>query len=374
MKRKILLAGNSELVVFKFRRELIERLIQEEFDVYASFPITEFGNGADTAKELHCTFIETPMAGHGTNPLEDFRLIGQYKRILKTVNPDVLLTYTIKPNIYASLAAKSCHVPSIINISGLGVALERPGPLRYITTSMYRLSTRANQRVFFQNKENEAFFASRHIADGKRDILPGSGVNLKMFPLLPYPTGNDIHFLFMARIRKEKGIDQYLDAAKVIHAKYPNTVFHVLGVCEDERYNPILRELTAQGIIKYEGHQRDVRPFQKISSCTVHPTYYPEGLSNVLLESAASGRPIITTDRSGCREIIKDNLNGFICKQKDSADLIKQIEKFIVLSWEERRNMGLAGHRKIATEFNRDKVIQKYMDEIVQVEKTCKHE
>lgn len=364
MAGKVLLAGNSEMVIFKFRRELIERLTAEGITVYTSFPQTEFGNGYDTAEQLHCIYIETPINSHGTNLWEDLKLLKSYKKILRQIKPDALLTYTIKPNLYGSIAAGMLHIPTIMNVSGLGTAVEKPGPLQVLTTWLYRLAAKSNQRVFFQNQENEAFFAARHIAEGKRAILPGSGVNLQRFQVLPYPVTEQIHFLFMARVMREKGIDQYLQAAKVITKKYPNTVFHVLGVCAEECYREILCSFTEQGVTVYEGQQNDPRPFQAISACTVHPTYYPEGLSNVLLESAACGRPIITTDRSGCREVVEDGVNGFICRQQDSEDLIRQIERFLSLTWEQRRAMGLAGRAKVEKEFDRQIVVEAYMKEI----------
>jgi galacturonosyltransferase len=218
--------------------------------------------------------------------------------------------------------------------------------------------------VFFQNTENEKFFNDRNMAPGHHHLLPGSGVNTSRYAVMEYPNGETIDFLFIARVMKNKGIDQYLDAAKAIKAQYPNTVFHIVGGCDDERYIKELQELEGQGIVKYHGQQNSVLPFQKISSCTIHPTYYPEGMSNVLLESAACARPIITTNQSGCREIIDDGVNGFICKQKDSADLIRQIEKFLALTWEQRRDMGLAGRAKVEREFDRQLVVDAYMEEI----------
>lgn len=364
MDKRILLVGNSEMVIFKFRRELIESLRQNGWEVYVSFPKTVFGNGSDTAEQYGCIYLETLMSSHGTNPTKDFSLLQNYKKILREIKPNAILTFTIKPNIYGVIAAKAYGVPCIMNVSGLGTAVEQPGILQLITTTLYRIAVSRAQTVFFQNTENENFFKVRHIADGKRKLLPGSGVNLNQFRVLDYPKGNTIDFLFMARILKEKGIDQYLEAAKAVHDAHPKTIFHVLGACDDEAYLEKFKIAEREGYLHYHGQQANVLPFQKINACTIHPTYYPEGMSNVLLESAACGRPIITTDRSGCREIIDNGTNGFICRQKDSADLIKQIEKFLALTWEQRRNMGLAGRAKVEREFDRRIVLQAYMDEI----------
>ena len=198
---------------------------------------------------------------------------------------------------------------------------------------------------------------------GAFDLLPGSGVNVDYYTALDYPAGDTIDFVFIARVMKEKGIDQYLEAAEVIRSKYPNTRFHICGACE-QAYEDKLQELQDRGVIIYHGLVKDMREIHKISSCTVHPTYYPEGLSNVLLESAASARPIITTNRAGCREVIDDGKNGFVVEQKNAKDLIEKIERFLNLSYEERKQMGLNGRHNVEKDFNRQIVIDKYLEEL----------
>lgn len=368
-KKKVLLAGNSEMVIFRFRKELVEQLVEEGHEVYVSFPQSQFGDGYTTAEKMGCHYIDTPISSHGTNPVTDLKLMQNYKKILRQIRPDMMFTYTIKPNIYGGMAAASCGVPCVMNVSGLGTAVENPGPLQFVTLMLYRLATRKAQKVFFQNTENQEFFRKHGIALDKQGLLPGSGVNTSQYHVLPYPHDEQVNFLFMARILKEKGIDQYTEAARIIRQKHPEAVFHVLGVCDDAEYQKKLDGLTREGVIQYHGQQKDLLPYQMQSSCTIHPTYYPEGMSNVLLESAACGRPLITTDRSGCREIIDDDVNGFICKQKDTQDLVKQIEKFLALSWEQRRDMGLAGRTKIEREFDRQIVVDAYLNELNQTEK-----
>lgn len=364
VNKKVLLAGNSEMVIFRFRKELIERLRQEDCEVFVSFPKTQFGDGETISQKMGCHFIETPIASHGTNPVTDLKLLLFYRRLLKRIRPDMVFTYTIKPNVYLGMACGQLRIPCVMNVSGLGTAVENPGPLQLVTLTLYRLATRKAQTVFFQNTENEKLFRLHHIADGKRKLLPGSGVNTRQYKVLPYPQGPQVHFLFMARILKEKGIEQYLEAAEIVRQRHAECVFHVLGVCDDAAYQEKLQALTNAGVVQYHGQQKDLIPYQTLSSCTIHPTYYPEGLSNVLLESAACGRPIITTDRSGCREVIDDGVNGFVCKQKDTADLVRQIERFLALSWEQRKAMGLAGRRKVENEFDRNIVVDAYIEEM----------
>lgn len=365
----IMLAGNSEMVIFRFRKELIDALREKGHRVYVSFPQSVFGDGHTAAKNAGCHYINTPIASHGTNPFTDLRLLRSYTQILRENRIDMLFTYTIKPNIYGGIAASRCGVPYVMNISGLGTAVENPGILQYITLRLYRIAARKAQKIFFQNSENRAFFQKHGIAAARQGLLPGSGVNLCQYHLLPYPKGEKIHFLFMARILREKGIDQYLEAAAIIRQTHPQTVFHVLGVCTDETYRRTLAQLTDQGVIQYHGPQNDLLPFQAMSSCTIHPTYYPEGMSNVLLESAACGRPLITTDRSGCREIVEDGVNGLICRPRDTQDLVAQIEKFLALRWDQRRDMGLAGRARVEREFDRQIVVDAYLSELADIDR-----
>lgn len=362
---RIIILSNSDIGLYNFRLELIERLLADGHQVVISSP---YGERIEPLKALGCSFCETEMSRHGTNPFKELKLIKEYKRLLAKEKPDVVFSYTIKPNIYGALACKVFGIPCVANITGLGTAVENDGLLQKITVFLYRRALKSAQRVFFQNSENMRFFADRKIAPGKHALLPGSGVNLRRFVPLEYPSDTTIGFVFLSRIMKEKGIDQYLEAAEYIHKKYPATVFHVCGFCE-QAYEEKLLSLQSQHVIVYHGMVSDVRTVLKDIHCTVHPTYYPEGMSNVLLESAACARPVITTDRAGCREVIDDGVNGFICRQKDGRDLIRQIEKFLTLSHEQRKEMGFAGRRKVEKEFDRQLVVDAYMRELQDVER-----
>lgn len=362
--KKVLILANNDVGLYKFRKELMQELVKE-YKVYISLPDGEF---IHQLKEIGCEFINTPISRRGTNPITDVKLFMNYKKIIKEVKPDVVLTYTIKPNVYGGLACRMAGIPYVCNITGLGTAVENDGILQKVTLFLYKNALKDATCVFFQNESNKTFFSTKKVVKGKVRLIPGSGVNLNYYPILEYPLDKEVNFLFIARVMREKGIDQYLDAAKYIREKYPNTIFHILGFCEGE-YEEKLKIMQEKGIIQYHGMQSDIREFHKISHCTIHPTYYPEGMSNVLLESAACGRPIITTDRSGCREIVEHGENGLIVKQKNSQDLIEKIERFLSMDWQDKKNMGLAGRKKVEKEFDRNIVLNAYLDVINSVQK-----
>ncbi|MBQ7290376.1 MAG: glycosyltransferase family 4 protein [Clostridia bacterium] len=357
---KILFLVNHDVVIYNFRLELVERLLVDGHTVVISSP---YGERIEDLKKLGCEYKEIEISRHGMNPVKEMALISAYKKLLKEVKPDIVFAYTIKPNIYGAIACRSMKIPCVANITGLGTAVESGGVVQKITVLLYKYAFTQIQKVYFQNTENMQFFIDHKIATDKHDLLPGSGVNLQRFVPLDYPSDEKVEFAFISRIMKEKGVDQYLEAAEYIREKYPNTVFHVCGFCE-QAYEEKLRDLNDRGIVVYHGMVRDIKTVLKDIHCTIHPTYYPEGISNVLLESSACARPIITTNRSGCREVIDDGINGFIVNQKDSKDLIEKIEKFLSLSWEERRNMGLAGRAKVEKEFDRQIVVEKYVNEL----------
>jgi Glycosyltransferase len=360
---RILILTNNGLGLYKFRRELIERLA-EEHEVLFSVPNDDF---VKKTEKLGGRFIDNPyLERHSTNPFKDLKLFYYYKRIIKESNPDIVFTYTIKPNVYGGMACAGLNVPYVVNITGLGSAIEKKGIIQCVALTLYKVGLRKAQKVFFQNTANRFFMESKGVVKERFDILPGSGVNLEQYKLLPYPEGDTIDFLFVARIMQEKGIDQYLEAAQAVKERHPETRFHICGFCEEE-YIDKLNRLSDARIIIYHGLVSEMEEIYRVISCTIHPSYYSEGLSNVLLESAASGRPIITTDRPGCREVVDDNINGFIIKERDSRDLIDKIEKFLALSFEERSRMGIAGREKIEGQFDRKIVINKYLEEMKNV-------
>lgn len=358
--KKILFLVNHDIVIYNFRKELVERLLEEGYEVYISSP---YGERIEYLISMGCHYIETRINRHGTNIIEDLNLLRAYKRIMKEISPEVVLTYTIKPNIYGGMAAQSLDIPYIANITGLGSAVENGGIMQKISVLLYKRAFRKIQTVFFQNKENQQFFEENKIAIGKHKTIPGSGVNVDEFQLLKYPSSETVEFIYISRIMKEKGIEQYLAAAKYIREKYPFTRFHILGFCEED-YEDILKQYEKQGVIEYHGMVNDIKPYLKRTHCTIHPTYYPEGMSNVLLESAASGRPVITTNRSGCREIVNENITGYLVAPKKQNELIQKIEEFIQLPHNIKEKMGKNARRKVKKEFDRQIVVDTYAVEI----------
>ena len=366
VNKNVLFLTNTIRGLFSFRREVIQAIVENGCNVYISCPDTP-GEQHLFFEKMGCTIIQTPFKRRGTNPLADFRLMLSYRRLIKSIKPDVVLSYTIKPNLYGGLACGICHVPQIANITGLGSAVENKGWLQTLTFFLYKICMRKTSVVFFQNNANKLFCERHNIIKGDKRLIPGSGVNLQYHTFQPYPIDQTpLRFIFVGRLLHEKGIDQYLKAAEVIKSKYPNTEFHVLGASEDS-YREKLELLEKKSIVIYHGRQADVRPFFCLSHCTIHPSFYPEGMSNVLLESCAAGRPIITTNRPGCGEVLDDGINGYLVNQRDTNDLVSKIEKFIHLPYEAKQQMGKAARLKVEREFDRQTVVQAYMEAISQL-------
>lgn len=363
-KKNILILGNSHLVVFKFRGELIDQLISEGHNVTVCFPNGPFGEGEKTAKEYGCQFIENKMERRGTNPFKDLLIIKEYCAVIKKVKPDVVLAYTVKPDVYGGIACRIMNVPFIPNITGLGKGLDEGGVVQKIAILLYKAAIKKAQCVFFQNTSDKAFFDTNKIRYKKGIILPGSGVNLEQFQPLPYPEENEpIRFIYVARVMKAKGIEQFFDAAHEIKKSFHDTEFHICGFCEED-YKDVLEEKVRLGEIIYHGLVDDVKEYEKNCHCIVLPSFHPEGISNVLLEGAACARPLITTDHAGCKETVDDGITGFIVKQRDSSDLIEKMIAFIELPYEKKVSLGSMGRKKIESTFSRQIVVDAYLEEI----------
>lgn len=367
-RMKIMIVSNNFIGLYSFRKELIKAIREEDHEIVISAPFDEM---KDYFKENGCHLVNTQFNRKGMNPIKDFALILNYIKLIKRVKPDVVLSYTIKPNLYGGMACQLCHVPQIVNVTGLGSAVETPGWLQRLTILLYKVGLRKTNTVFFQNRANMEFCESHGMVNSKKILIPGSGVNLKHHSLQAYPEDGTIRFVFISRLIKEKGIEEYFGAAKIIKSRYPSAEFHVVGWCEDA-YSEQLKELQDDGIIKYHGPVSDVRPLIGMAHCTIHPSFYPEGMSNVLLESCAAGRPIITTNRPGCGEIVEDGRTGYLVKEKDVCDLVAVIERFLNLPYKEKEKMGLKARNKVENEFDRQIVVDAYLKEIEDIRRRGK--
>lgn len=364
---KVLILANNDVGLYKFRKELIQELVhpgsiirdrkKPPCRVVISVPD---GPYVRQIKEIGCSVIVTPIDRRGINPIHDLKLMNQYSKIIKHVKPDVVLSYTIKPNIYGGIICGIKHIKYLPNITGLGTSIEAEGILSKIVLTMYKIGLSSADKVFFQNQTNKQFFVKKHIVQSGV-VLPGSGVNVDDNAFEEYPKQDEyLKFLFVGRIMKDKGITEFLDCACYIKDKYPSTKFDILGDFEESEYRLKIKELENAGVICFYGQQDDVHSFLKTHHATILPTYH-EGLSNVLLESASAGRPVIATDIPGCREAFDDGVTGIGFEPRNSEALIRAVEKFISLSYEQKRQMGIAAREKIIREFDRKTVIKAYL-------------
>ncbi|MGU3368062.1 glycosyltransferase family 4 protein [Bacillus mycoides] len=366
MSKKVLLLGNHGFAIYNFRKELIQELLKKGYEVYISLPKDE---KVDKMVEWGCKFIETNVDRRGTNPITDFKLVLHYMKLLKEIKPDVVLTYTIKPNLYGGLACRMLNIPCINNITGLGSGFSKGLLLKTFLSTLYKVSLKKSHCVFFQNTEDMRTIVESDIIKGDYELIPGSGVNLEEYKFKDFPDKDIVTFIFIGRIMRDKGIDQYLEAAKVIKGKYPNTQFNVIGFVEKTQphYNDMINQLEDEGYITYLGYQSDVKPFVKEAHCLIQPSHGGEGLSNVLLEAAATGRALIASNIPGCRETISEEKNGYIFEAKNTSSLVEKIEKFIHLTHIERKQMGTSSREKIEKEFDRNMVVKAYMNKVDEI-------
>lgn len=354
-----LIIANNSGGLYRFRKELMQRLLHDGHEVYAVTPFDEYVDELQ-ADGIH--LIEQTMNRRGKNPLQELQLLRDYRRIIKQVLPDMIITYTIKPGIYGGLLARWMKIPYVVNITGLGTAFQKKGMLRTLIVRLWRMALRSAKCVFFENQENAQVFENHGIvAKDKIYVLHGAGVNLDDFPLEAYPTETDVNrFLFIGRVMREKGIDELLCAMEQLHSQYQNITLDVVGWCEED-YEGKLAELQSQGIIHFHGFQKDVKPYIRQAHAFVLPSYH-EGMANTLLEAAAMGRPLITSRIHGCMEAVRDGETGFLCEVKNVQSLVQQMENFINLSYEQKQQMGQFSHEFVAEHFDKKKVVQETVE------------
>jgi glycosyltransferase involved in cell wall biosynthesis len=366
--KKILIVANNDAWVYKLRKEIIINLIEKGYNVVISVPI---GDSIELLKEMGCEIEPSPLERRSMNPFADINLFFHYIKLLKKVKPNIVLSYTIKPNIYASLACRLMKIPYINNITGLGSAFGKKNFLENILVFLYRISLKGSSCVFFQNKEDEAMMIRNNIVKQNYALIPGSGVNLKEYEYKLFPSETQITFIFIGRIMKDKGIDQFLEAAKKISHKNKNTRFLIIGFIEKSQpyYKELIQQYEKGGYIEYLGYQNNVKAFIEQSHCIIQPSHGGEGISNVLLETAATGRALIASNIPGCRETINEGINGYTFEPQNTDSLVEQIQKFINLTHQEKIIMGKNSRVLVENIFNRDFVVKAYMEKIKEIVK-----
>ena len=349
---KILVATNHSYMFYRFRKELVEALMREH-EVILSTP---FVGHEDDLQVMGLRCINTEIDRRSINPLKDMKLLRTYQKMLDEIQPDLVITYSIKPNIYMGNACKKAGIPYCTNVQGLGTAFEKP-MLSSVVSVMYRSALRKARTVFFENEENAQYFLKRKIiSSAQAKVLPGAGINLDEYPYVPMQDDGVCSFLFVGRIMKEKGVDEFFAAAKSLTAEFGEKVsFDVVGFYEDA-YKETVEKLVDEGIVNFHGFQSNVHPFYEKTDCVVLPSYH-EGMSNVLLEGAATGRPLITSDIPGCREAVEDGVSGYLCKPQDADGLCAAMQKCMCSSHEERENMGKIGRTRMENRFSKQAVV-----------------
>lgn len=368
----VALITNNDDDVYCFRKELIEALIADGYEMLISCPD---GPKFELMKDIPFKYDNPEIDRRGTNPLKDIKLMLHYWRLFRRYKPSVVLTYTAKPNVYASIIAHQQGIPVINNLTGLGSVVNEKGLMKSFIMWLFKLAYRKSACMMFQNETNMKVAIDQGMVKGEYRLIPGSGVDTDRYPLQSYPEGGDgktgepIVFNYIGRILHDKGVDDYVEAAKRIKAEYPQTEFNMLGFIEptESHYEQDLKELQDKGIIIYRGSQKDVKPYISRAHCTIHPSTYGEGMSNVLLESASSGRFLITTNNPGCQETVEDGKTGYIYKGGDVEKLVKTIKKFLALPNDQRRLAGELGRKRMEEKFSRKIVIKAYKEEIKRI-------
>ena len=354
--RRILILANHYQTLRIFRRDLIKALAARGHKVVVCIPPCDEENKA-LLESYGCRVIFTQMERRGTNPLEDISLIGRYRRIIRKLKPDKVITYTIKPNIYGALVCKWEKIPCYINITGLGSPFQSRNLTRLMVSAMYRFACNKVKVVFLENTENRDILVKDHIIRKEQTaVLHGAGVNLEEFAACEYPKPDaPLNFLFIGRVMAEKGVDELFAAIPRVRKTYPDAEFTFIGWYEDN-YKDTVDRLERQGLIRYYGFQPDVKPFVQKAHCVILPSWH-EGMSNTLLEGAAMCRPLITNRIHGCMEAVVEGETGFLAEKQDADSLYEQMMRFAALPYEEKREMGLRGRALMEEKFDKQKVV-----------------
>ncbi|ACV64772.1 glycosyl transferase group 1 [Desulfofarcimen acetoxidans DSM 771] len=361
MSKRILILSNHFITLYNFRKELIVYLVKCGHEVIISLP---------KAKEniffsdLGCKVIETHVDRRGINPIIDLRLIINYIKIMQKTKPDIIFSYTIKPNIYGAIASNITKNAQICNITGTGSTFMRNNAVSLIAKVMYKISVKKSYKIFFQNIGDRDLFIKNGMVGDNFCMIPGSGVNLNQYKLCDLPLGDEINFVFIGRIMKLKGIDLYLKCAKVIKERYPRTNFYIAGFVEEDKYKEVINYYHAKGVINYIGFEKNIKSLIQKCHCTILPSYGGEGVPNVLLETAAIGRICIASAVNGSKDVVEDGVTGYLFESGNIKELINKVMNFLELDYETKKKMGMAGREKVEREFDRQIVVKAYMAEV----------
>lgn len=362
---KVLILANNSSGLYIFRNEVIERLLSDGHEVLVSIPDNE--HRAELESE-GCRIIHTEMDRRGTNPVHDLKLLKFYKQLLKREQPDIVLTYTIKPNVYGGYACRKMKVPYISTVTGLGSSFEWTGIKKKMIVTMYKIGLKGCSCVFFQNAANKKLFEDLEIKGKDATLVNGSGVNLDKHSFEEYPGHKDdiTRFLYIGRLMREKGIDEYLYAAEQMRKMHGDDVsVSVIGY-SDEDYEAKLKKAQDEKYLKVIPFQKNIHPYIREADAIVLPSYH-EGMSNVLMEAAATGRPVLASNINGCKETVNDKVSGLLFEPKNEKSLLSAMEEFYNLSTEQRRQMGRAGRDKMEKEFDRKNIVQAYVSKIDEI-------
>ena len=376
---KLVISSNTAWSLFNFRAGLIRALVSAGFEVVAVAPYDEY---APRLASLGCRYIPLPMDNKGTHPGKDLILLCRYWLLLKRERPAVFLGYTVKPNVYGSLAAHVLRIPVINNIAGLGVVFIKDSLLTKVVKNLYRLALSRSFKVFFQNDDDRQLFVQAGLVGvDKTDRLPGSGVDLSCYVRMEHTFATcaeqkkeTFRFLLAARMLWDKGVGVYVEAARLVKQRYPHAEFCMLGFLDVKNPTAISREQMSEwddeGVIRYLGVTDDMKTALSETDCVVLPSFYREGVPRSLLEAAAMACPIITTDAVGCRDVVDDGVNGFLVRPRDANDLAEKMIRMIEMTPEDRELMGRAGRRKMECEFDEKIVVERYLGAISEIGKS----
>ncbi len=364
MKKTIMILTNSDSGLYDFRKEILMKLISEGYRIIVSVPE---GNYRERIEQLGCLYVPTVLNRRGMNPVKDAFLFMNYIRMLRKYRPDLVLTYTIKPNTYGCIASRILKIPYLVNITGLGTALENASVIQRIVVMLYKIALKRARCIFFQNQYNQEFMVHLGCINGRSRLLPGSGVNLVEHRYSPYPDEEkEIRILDVMRIMPAKGASELLAVAPLIHKEFPNVIFEIAGSYEEEsraEYEPVIKDLQNKGILRYYGYREDIQKIMENSHIIINPSY-SEGMSNVLLEAAAIGRPLIASNINGCKETFQNDITGIGCEVRNQESLLLTLRKMLRKSTEERARMGINGRAYVEQKFNRELVVAIYLEEI----------